>query len=294
MVFILFVILVIFAGYTLSMFRANSSSDLDEISRDEKEAIAVVEVKGVILDSKAIIENLHRAEKAKGIKAILLRIDSPGGTVGPTQEIYQEIRRIDKTRPVYASFGAIAASGGYYVGAAARKIFSNPGTLTGSIGVLLQFLDLSRLYEWMKISPETIKAGHYKDTGNPGRSLTPKERKMLKETLQSVHKQFIDDILRLRKKKIKGDMSFLAQGQIFSGEQAYKYGLVDELGGLWEAGRKIHKELKLKGEFHLHFIKKKKKFQVFELLKNLDEAISELNLKFKGHPAPVPMYLYKR
>ena len=289
MVFVFFILLMIFAVYTMKAFVGSGASQMDASEREG--AIAVVEVEGVLFKSKEIIEKLHIAETAKGIKAIIVRINSPGGAVGPVQEIYQEIRRIDKERPVYASFSAIAASGGYYVGAATRKIYSNPGTLTGSIGVLMQFVDLSRLYQWIKISPKTIKSGRYKDIGGPGRPMTKEEKGMMENLLKGVHRQFISDIVKLRKDKLKKDIEVLAQGQIFSGEEAFRYGLVDDLASLWEAGRKIHKELKIKGKFGLRFIKKRKDFSFWEVLENLDKSLLQLGLKVKADPTPVPMYL---
>ena len=289
MVFVFFILLMIFAVYTMKAFVGSSTSQMD-VSEHES-SIAVVEVEGILLRSKEIIEKLHIAESARDIKAIIVRINSPGGAVGPVQEIYQEIRRIDKIRPVYASFSAIAASGGYYVGAATRKIFSNPGTLTGSIGVLMQFVDLSRLYQWIKISPETIKSGRYKDIGGSGRPMSREEKGMMENLLKGVHQQFIGDIVKLRKGKIKKDIKALAQGQIFSGEEAFRYGLVDDLASLWQAGRKIHKELKIKGKFGLRFIKKKKDFSFWEILENLDKSLLQFGLKVKTDPTPIPMYL---
>ncbi|MCY4524100.1 MAG: signal peptide peptidase SppA [Halobacteriovoraceae bacterium] len=289
MVFLFFILLMIFAVYTMRAFVGSTSAEVD--IAEHESSIAVVEIDGVLLKSKEIIEKLHIAESAKNIKAIIVRINSPGGAVGPVQEIYQEIRRIDKKRPVYASFSAIAASGGYYVGAATRKIFSNPGTLTGSIGVLMQFIDLSRLYQWMKISPNTIKSGRYKDIGGPGRPMTSEEKGIMQNLLKGVHRQFINDIVKIRKDKIKKDIETLAQGQIFSGEEAFKHGLVDDLASLWEAGRKIHEELKIKGKFGLRFIKKRKDLSFWEILENLDKSIFQLGLKVKTDPTPVPMYL---
>jgi protease-4 len=143
-------------------------------AKNVKDLIGVVEVKGVILDSQKVVEKLLSAEKNPAVKAIIVRIDSPGGAVGPTQEIYQEIIRINAINPVYASLGTVAASGGYYIAAATRKIYANPGTITGSIGVMMQYLDLSRLYQFLLVSPSTLKSGEYKDAGNPSTLLKEK------------------------------------------------------------------------------------------------------------------------
>ncbi|MBC7430291.1 MAG: signal peptide peptidase SppA [Bacteriovorax sp.] len=274
MVFVFFVILVVFAFITMNAFNETSSIQ----KRSNSAHIGVITVEGVINESKDYIELLQTAEEDKQIQAIILRIDSPGGAVGPTQEIYEEILRIDKIKPIYASFGGMAASGGYYLGAATRKIWANPGTLTGSIGVIMEFMDLSKLYEFAKVSPQTVKAGRYKDAGNPARALTQEEQDMMNKLIAGVHKQFKDDVLRRRKDKIKGDMNELAQGQIYSGESAMEVGLVDAMGSLWTAGRAIHKEMKMKDEFALKFMEKRKKMGMFDLLGSLDEGISKLNL----------------
>ncbi len=275
--------------YSYRFIKSGDDSEISEM--DGAAPIAVIEVSGVILDSKKIIESLMAAEKFKSIKAIIIRIDSPGGAVGPTQEIYEEIRRIDAIKPVYASFGSIAASGGYYIGAATRKIFANAGTLTGSIGVIMHFVDLSKVYEWAKVSQYSMKAGEYKDLGSPYRALTEAERKLMKEMLDEVHMQFKNDILKVREKRIIGDLNMLAQGQIFSGNQALKVGLVDEIGGLWEAGRKIHAELNLPEKFDLQFIKIKRKFSLMDFMENMDESLS--NLKFGVALNRLPMLLYQ-
>ncbi len=284
-----FVMLLLMAFFTMKAIKGTGDNDF---SSDGKGAIAVVEINGAIMTSEAIIERLHRAETSKDIKAIIIRVNSPGGAVAPTQEIYSEIVRVDKNvKPVYASFSSIAASGGYYIGAAARKIFSNRGTITGSIGVIMQFMDLSKLYEFVKINPQTIKAGLYKDIGQPNRSLTSEERALLNKTITNVHGQFMQDIMNRRKDKIKREIITLAQGQIYSGEEAKKLGLVDELGSLWDAGRYIHKELKLEGEFtEFKFIKKKKKMSWLDIAENLGETSSKFSSLLDQVQAPALLF----
>jgi protease-4 len=250
--------------------------------------IAVINLEGEIRESKKVVEMLLAAEEESDIKAIILRIDSPGGAVAPTQEIYEEIRRIDKKKPVYSSFGTVAASGGYYIGAATRKIWANAGTLTGSIGVIMQMADLSELFAWAKYKPETIKAGRYKDIGNPGRPMTPEERQFLTDLLAGTHKQFMDDIAAVRKDRLKKDITELAQGQIFHGTEAKEFGLVDEIGGLWEAGRWIHKEHKLKGKFALRYLKPaRQKFSLADLMEEGEDTLSLVRQKLSSstHPA---------
>ncbi|MBF0359581.1 MAG: signal peptide peptidase SppA [Oligoflexia bacterium] len=290
LVFILFAVFLLFSLYTVKKLTSKSELSLD-LSKDKDNSIGVVEVKGIILESTKIVDNLVSAEKAKEIKAIIVRIDSPGGAVAPTQEIYEEIKRIDKIKPVYASFGTVAASGGYYIGAAARRIYALPGTLTGSIGVLMQFNDLSKLYEFIKISPSVVKSGQFKDMGNPARSLSAKERELMQDMITGVHKQFINDILKNRKKLIAGNIIDHAQGQIFSGESAMKLGLIDRLGSLWSAGREIHEELKLKGEMKLQFIKQKKtKFPISDFFDYVDDTASFFKGIFSYNKTPLLLY----
>lgn len=287
LVTVLFFIFIVFAFYTVSQLKESSTMGEGLLDKSKSSSIAVISIENEIMESKKIVEMLLAAEKEKDIKAIILRIDSPGGAVAPTQEIYEEVRRIDKIKPIYASFGTVAASGGYYIGSACRKIWANPGTLTGSIGVIMQMADLSELFKWAKFKQETIKAGRYKDVGNPGRPMTEEERAFLNKLLQGTHKQFMSDILAVRKNRLKKDITELAQGQIFHGSEAKDYGLVDEVGGLWQAGRAIHKELKLKGEFHLRFLKpQRKKFTLSDFLEETEDAISFLKTKLDTKAAP--------
>ncbi len=290
LIFALFIVFLVFAFYTIRSLKTGSD-EFESYMEDNKNApIAVIEVTGPIMESKQTIKDLLSAEKDKSIKAIIVRVDSPGGAVGPTQEIYEEIRRIDTVKPVFASFGTIAASGGYYIGSACRKIYANSGTLTGSIGVIMQFMDLSKLYEFVKVSPTTIKAGHFKDVGDPSRALTAEEKELLSGMILGTHEQFRRDILAVRKDRIKGDFIAHTQGQIFSGEDAKKIGLVDELGGLWASGRAIHKDLDLKGKFGLRFIKHKKNLSFSDFLENVDESFS--NIKDRVIASRMPTFMY--
>jgi protease-4 len=282
LIIFLFLLFIGLAMVAMNMFSSSfktgsgTSSDETKILDSEDAAIAVVTIEGVIMSSKKAVEELAIAEEDKDIKAIIIRIDSPGGAVGPSQEIYEEVVRINKVKPVYASFGTVAASGGYYIGSAARKIYSNAGTLTGSIGVIMQFMDLSKLYEWAKLNPETLHAGKFKATGNPERAMTVEERALMQNLLDDVHVQFINDVKKGRGAKLKKPIEELAQGQIFSGQQAKEVGLVDEIKGLWQAGREIHQELKLKGDFSLRYIKVKKPIDWSEFFQEVEEGKSFL------------------
>ena len=266
---IMFVSLLVF---TFLMVKNFSPASINSIVESEISAVGVVEISGPIMESKKIIQKLLIAEEDKTLKAIIVRIDSPGGAVGPTQEIYDEIVRIDESKPVYASFGSVAASGGYYIGAAARKIFANKGTITGSIGVIMQFVDLSKIYEFLKFKPETIKSGIYKDIGSPNRAMTSKEKSLLNTTISKVHDQFRQDILKRREGKIQGDLLNISQGQIFSGQEALENGLIDGVGGLWGLSKVVHEEMQLDGNFRkLKFIKLKKDLSLTTILENFED-----------------------
>jgi protease-4 len=290
LVFILFFIFIIFTFMTVINLKGDSAGS--KFGKKGEGRIGVVSVNGVILKSKPTIELLIEAEEDKNIDAIIVRIDSPGGAVAPTQEIFNELRRIDEIKPVYASFGSIAASGGYYIGAAARKIYASPGTLTGSIGVIMNFANLEKLFEFIKIKPEVIKSGNFKDIGNSAREMTVKEKELMNNLVKNVHQQFINDILSQRKERLNYDIDQLAQGQIFSGEQAKEYGLVDELQSLWDAGRSIHKDLKLSGEFGLKYITKEKDFKLSQFLKRVEEASSKIG-EVVGQTEAALLYLYR-
>lgn len=281
-----FLILIVFATYTIEALK--SAKDFEEGGKDG--TIAVVKISGVILQAKDTIEKLSKANKAKDVKAIFVRIESPGGAVAPVQEIYDEIIRIDKDKPVYASIGSIAASGGYYIAAACRKIFTNAGSLVGSIGVILPHMDLTKLYDFLKLKPDPIKAGKFKDIASSSRPMTKEEKAILQDMLDDVHNQFIEDILKKRKSIIKKDPSEFAEGQIFSGRQALKLGLVDEIAGLWKAGRKVHEELEIGGEFGFRRIKKKKESKFFKLIDNITETLNDIEIKNNNSP----MYLMGR
>lgn len=288
---VLFVIFLIFAFYTVANLK--STSKISSALNSDSAPIAVVEVDGVIMDSKKTIKKLLIAEKEKKFKAIIVRINSPGGAVGPTEEIYEEIRRIDQKKPVYASFGTVAASGGYFLGAATRRIYSPAGAMTGSIGVIMNFMNLKELYQWAKLKPEVVKSGKYKDIGNAARDMTDEERMLLSEMTKNVHEQFKDAIWATRSKVIVGGREGLdryAQGQIFSGQGAKERGLVDKIAGLYQAGRDIHKELKIKEKFGLKYIKLKRDVTFSEIIRGIEESVDDLKFTVRGSYIPMMIF----
>ena len=196
--------------------------------------VAVIDVTGTISRTETIIDQIHQYRDDQGVKAIVLRINSPGGSVAPVQEIHSELKKLEK--PIVASMSSTAASGGYYIAAIADEILANPGTLTGSIGVIMQFTKLKGLYEKIGIEQQVVKSGKFKDTGSPLRDLTDEERGLLQATLDDVHNQFIDAVFEGRQEHLtREEVVALADGRIFSGQQALEHKLVDQLGNLADA-----------------------------------------------------------
>ena len=198
--------------------------------------VALITIEGVILDSKEVIGQIEKHQTNPSVKAIVLRINSPGGGVAPSQEIYEEVvkaREVGK-KPVVASMGSLAASGGYYIASAADVIVANPGSVTGSIGVLVQIPNISGLLQKIGVRSVVVKSGEHKDLASPTREMTEAEREILQRLLDDVHGQFIDVVAKTRKldrKKVEA----LADGRIFSGREAKSLGLVDQLGNLQDA-----------------------------------------------------------
>ena len=196
--------------------------------------VAVVKIEGVILDSSDITRKLAEYGKRKDVKAVVLRIDSPGGAVGPSQEIHRAVLRLRESKTVVASMGAVAASGGYYAAAATEQIVANPGTITGSIGVLVEFFNVQDLLGRVGIKGRVIKSGKYKDTGSPLRELKDDERALIQAVVDDVNTQFIAAVAEGRKKPLK-EVEKIADGRILTGAQALSLGLVDRLGDLKDA-----------------------------------------------------------
>lgn len=196
--------------------------------------VAVVWVEGAIEDATATVDDLEDIGENDSIKAVVLRVDSPGGGVAPSQEIYDAVVRLREKKPVVASLANVAASGGYYVAAACDAIVSNAGTLTGSIGVLMQVGNVEELMKKLGLSGEVLKAGRYKDIGSPIRTMTAEERGILQDMLADVHDQFVAAVAKGRNLP-PADVRLVADGRVFSGAQAFELKLVDKLGGLREA-----------------------------------------------------------
>lgn len=198
------------------------------------EKVAVVYLEGPIFESETLIESLREYDDDDSVRAIVVRVDSPGGAVAPSQEIYNEIKRIAGLKKVVVSMGSVAASGGYYVAAPSSWIVANPGTITGSIGVIMEIPNFEELMGKVGIKSQVIKSGANKDIGSTMRKMTEDEKKILQGVIDDVYVQFVADVSEARNIPIEKVRS-LADGRIYTGRQAKEMGLVDELGGLEDA-----------------------------------------------------------
>jgi len=219
--------------------------------------IGVVKIEGTIVESEPIIEKIIKFRKSKNIKAIILRINSPGGMVAPSQEIYQEVKKACREKKVVVSMESIAASGGYYIACTADKIVANPGTLVGSIGVILQIENIEELLSKIGLKREIVKSGKYKDIGSMTRPMTEEEEAILQGFSDNIYYQFVDAVAEGRDMK-REEVLKLADGRIFTGEQAIKLGLIDRLGNLQDTISMTGKMVGIEGEPKVVYPKKKR------------------------------------
>ncbi|MBN1902927.1 signal peptide peptidase SppA [Candidatus Sumerlaeota bacterium] len=268
--FVFFIIIIVLLGALMSSARGR---------------VALLDVQGVIYDARQIIEELHFYEGNPAVRAIVIRIDTPGGSAAASQELFYEIYQIRKKRakPVIASMGNVAASGGYYIACGAEEIYANPATLTGSIGVIMNFTNWEQLVDKIGIRFETVKSGQFKDIGSPNRPMTDNEKELLQSVIDDVYGQFTDDVYQSRRKGLErafhalypeeddssttdGLRQFMAgftDGRIFSGRQAYEYGFVDHLGNLDDALQRAGRLAGIKGRPRI--LQKKKPMKFFGL-----------------------------
>ncbi|MCI0487500.1 MAG: signal peptide peptidase SppA [Blastocatellia bacterium] len=234
------------------------------LRRKSNTRVAIVKIEGVIADSDAfgasrakILASLKEAQR-RNARAIVLRVNSPGGSVAACQEVFAAVEQVkEKGIPVIASMGDVAASGGVYVSMAANEIFANPGTVTGSIGVIIRASDLSHLYDKVGISPKVVKSGPYKDMLATYRSFSKDEESLLQDVIDDTHNQFVEVVATSRKKP-QSDIARLADGRIMTGRQAKEAGLVDSLGGLDAAVKRAASLAGLSGEPQIFFIQPRK------------------------------------
>ena len=234
-------------------------------------SVAVVEVNGAIMDSRLTLKKLQAAMDSADVKAVVIRLNSPGGAVAPSQEIYEAVKRAKK--PIVASMASVAASGAFYIAMGAQKVFANPGTITGSIGVIMEFANLEKLYEWARIKRFTIKTGKFKDTGSEHRPMTEEDRALLQGMVDDVLVQFKAAVAAGRKLPMT-KVDAIADGRILSGNQAKKYALVDELGTLQDAIDEAAKLGGIEGKPKVIYPEKRQRWWL-ELIEDNSDEVSE-------------------
>ena len=256
------------------------------------ERVGVVTVEGVIRNSQDLVRQFDEYGKDTRIKAVVVRIDSPGGGVTPAQEIYDAVLALKKKKKVVASMGALAASGGYLVACAADRIVANPGTLTGSISTIMHFADAEELLKKIGLRSSVVKSGRFKDVGSPTRPMTADEKAMLQSVVDDTYDQFLDVVEKGRRIS-KEELRKLADGRLFTGRQAQKLGLVDELGDLSYAIRLAGTLAGVEGEPKVVYpVKKRSTFLELLVQKAVSSLVEELNLN--DTPSGGLNYLYER
>jgi protease-4 len=283
----------IIAGFALVFFIALVLVAGIALSRDGGfinvggDRIAVVYVEGLIFDSKTVNEHLKMYGDDSRVKAILIRIDSPGGGVAASQEICDQVRwiRQEKKKKVVVSMGSVAASGGYYIACVADKIYANPGTVTGSIGVIAEWVNYGNLLKWAQLQPEVIKSGEFKDVGSPTRALSPKEREYLQGLIQQMYTQFVDRVADGRKETglTREQVVKLADGRVYTGEEAKREKLVDELGNYDAALKGTAELVGIRGEPQVVTPPKPRRGSLLDLLTS-----TEVNNILSGGPVQLP------
>lgn len=265
-VFVLGVIILSIGG--LFSFMAPQQARLSSPS------ILHLELKGIITDGDEILEFLRKHARKDEIKGVLVRVDSPGGAVGPSQEIFAELKRVreEYNKPVVVSCGTLAASGGYYAAVAADKILVNPGTLLGSIGVIMELPYLEKLYEWAKMDFTVVKSGHFKDAGSPLRPITENEKELFQNLIDEVHMQFKTAVMESRRLS-RDIVDKYADGRVFNGETAVKMGFADEIG-TFEDARRVVGELAGLGPYPELFKPRKEPESLFEYFQQMEGRMS--------------------
>lgn len=281
-------------GFWMSVFLylifRGVSQDETEIMSGGGEKIAVVDLKGTILSSEETVRQFKKYREDRSIKGILFRVDSPGGGVAASQEIYEEVRKTrDHGTPVVVSMGALGASGGYYVSCGADRIVANPGTLTGSIGVISQFMRLDPLLKKIGIESITIKSGRLKDAGSPFRKMTPDDRTYFQNLMDEVHRQFISVVENERGLEHDSVVA-IADGRVFTGEHALEIGLIDTLGTYEDAIGIIAELAQIRGKPSV-VRERKRGLSMFERVFG-ESKISEV-LDLKNDLLNRPMLQYK-
>ncbi len=218
---------------------ASTESGIESEDSSDKPGVSVIELSGIIQDSKETLKRLYKDIEKDNVIGVVLRVDSPGGAVAPSQEIYAAVAKLKAKKPIVVSMGTLAASGGLYASLGASKVFAQPGTLTGSIGVILQVPNVSKITEKYGFEMVTIKAGELKDAGNSFRPMLDSERAYLESTVAEAHRDFKQAVVDGRNLQME-EVEKFADGRIILGSQAVAYGLVDAMGDIHDAAKSVH------------------------------------------------------
>ena len=280
--FILAVICAVFfvLVFTISFFGEEFSFGLGG------DRIAVVKIEGAIVESESVIEKIIKFRKNQKVKAVVLRINSPGGIVAPPQEIYEEVKKTCKEKKVIVSVESVAASGGYYIACAADTIIANPGTLVGSIGVMIPVENIGELLQKIGVSSKVIKSGKYKDIGSLTRPMTKDEEAVLQELIDDTYNQFVDVVAEGRG-LTREQVLKIADGRIFTGAQALQLGLVDELGNLQDAIDLAADLVGIEGEPKVIYPKKKRPSLLEFIFEGIAEGVTRIVEKMVGEKLTV-------
>ena len=241
--------LFVLAVFTLVYITLRSGQQTASFGSSFGDKIAVVDLEGVILSPKTTVDQLKKYADDDSIKAIILHVNSPGGGVAASEEIYREVKRIrdEKKKRIVAAIESVGASGAYYVASATNKIYADEGSIVGSIGVISEWVNYGDLLRWAKLKAIVLKAGEFKDTGNPTRNMTPSEEQYLQSLIDNMHGQFIQAVADGRKMKFQ-DVKALADGKVWTGQQAASMKLIDQVADFQAAVKDTAKAVGISGE----------------------------------------------
>lgn len=280
----IFILFLLSAGFSLVVYGISAIlSDKHSFALHDK--VGIVSIEGFIGDSNDVVEQLSQFGKDDTIKAVVVRINSPGGGVAPSQEVYEAVVQLKKKKKVVASMGSVAASGGYMIACATDKIVANPGTITGSISAIMTFANAEELLKKIGLKTSVVKSGKFKDIGSPAREMTAEERSLIQELVDDIYDQFLDTVSQNRRIS-KEDLKNIADGRVFSGRQAKKIGLIDDIGDMTYAVDLAGKLSGIEGKPDVVYSKKKgQKFWEFilgDMMNAFGWKISEKIQPFNG------------
>lgn len=273
------IIILVFLGFSLLLTSSTNEESTSRRFSDffESSKIGVVTLEGELTSADDTLKDLRKFQKKSSVKAVVVRINSPGGAVAPAQEIYREIQKTKKKKPVVASMQTMGTSAAYYIASSADKIVCSAGTITGSIGVIMMLADLEKIMDRVGLNVKIIKAGKYKDIGSMFRPLTDEEHKILQNFAVEIHEQFIHDVAKARKGSIdEKELRSIADGRFFTGEKAKQMGLVDTLGNFYDAVKIASELAGIKGEPELIYPKKKWENYLDLLMESTSNALGKV------------------